>query len=132
MKKIILSAILFLGISTIGFSQERPQKEQRSPEERAQKMTDALDKKLSLNASQKAEIYKIYLERAQTMHKMRAEKKKADMTEMKAKFEANENKILSILDEKQKVTYNQLKAERKEKAHKWHGKHKRDSVEKKP
>ena len=66
------------------------------------------------------------------MHKMRAEKKKADMAEMKAKFEANENKILSILDEKQKVTYNQLKAERKEKAHNWHGKHKRDSVEKKP
>lgn len=66
------------------------------------------------------------------MHKMRAEKKKADMAEMKAKFEANENKILSILDEKQKVTYNQLKAERKEKARKWHGKHKRDSVEKKP
>lgn len=59
MKKLILSAILFLGISTIGLSQERPQKEQRSPEERAQKMTDALDKKLSLNASQKAEIYKI-------------------------------------------------------------------------
>lgn len=50
MKKLILSALLLLGISTSGFSQERIKRDQASPEDRAQKMTDMLDKKLSLSA----------------------------------------------------------------------------------
>lgn len=112
MKKLILSAILFLGLTTMGFSQQVKPKEHRTPEERAQKITDALDKKLSLTETQKEEIYKINLERAQAIHKAKASEKKTDMAEIRATFEASENKILGVLDDKQKATYNQLKAER--------------------
>lgn len=131
MKKLILSAILFLGITTMGFSQEVKPREQRSPEERAQKITDALDKKLSLTEAQKEEIYKINLERAHAINKAKASGKRADMGEIKTTFEASENKILSVLDDKQKATYNQLKAERKAKAKKHHGGHNKAAKEEK-
>lgn len=116
MKKIILSAILFLGLTATGFSQERPQRVQKSPEERAQRITDVLDKKLSLTDNQKTQIYQINLERAQSMSNFKGTKKDGqDISNRKAQFEASENRILSILSDSQKVTYNQLKAEREAK-----------------
>ncbi|MBC7915175.1 MAG: hypothetical protein H7Y07_13740 [Pyrinomonadaceae bacterium] len=112
MKKIILSAILFLGLASTGFSQERALK---SPEERAQRITDGLDKKLSLTESQKTQIYQINLERAQAMSSAKGDKKGIDKTQFKAQIEASESRILSVLNTDQRTTYNQLKAERQEK-----------------
>ena len=123
MKKLMLSAILFLGITATGFSQQAPQRVQKSPEERAQKMADALDKKLSLTDNQKTQIYQIALERAKSMSNSKGVKKDADRSQMKAQFEAGESKILSVLDDNQKATYNQLKAERLSKRKNHHGKH---------
>ncbi|MGV3510027.1 MAG: hypothetical protein ACO1N7_12120 [Sphingobacteriaceae bacterium] len=115
MKKLILSAILFLGITATGFSQDKPQRVQKTPEERAQMMTDALDKKLSLSESQKTQIYQINLERAQAMNNAKTDKKEVDRSQMKAQFEASENKIVSILNDEQKATYAKLKEEREAK-----------------
>ncbi|MEJ6979279.1 DUF4890 domain-containing protein [Pedobacter sp. P351] len=116
MKKIILSAILFLGLTATGFSQERTQRVQKTPEERAHRITDALDKKLSLTDNQKTQIYQINLERAQAMSNSRGTKRDGkDLSNKKAQFEAGEDRILSILNDSQKATYNQLKAEREAK-----------------
>lgn len=114
MKKLILSTILFLGLTATGFSQETTQRVQKSPEERAQRMTDMLDKKLSLSENQKTQIYQVSLERAQAISNFQGDRKTVDKAQMKAKFEASENKIVSILNDSQRVTYAQLKAEREE------------------
>lgn len=111
MKKLILGAILFLGITATGFSQERPQRVQKSPEERAQRMTDALDQKLSLTANQKSEIYKINLERAKAAGDFHKNRKEAG-SQRKDNFKAGGDKILNVLTAEQKVTYNEWKAQR--------------------
>lgn len=126
MKKLILSAIFFLGLSATGFSQDKSPRAQKSPEERAQKMTDAMAQKLTLTDNQKTQVYQINLERAQSMSNLRGAKKEGvDRSQMKAQFEASESRLLSILNEKQRVTYTQLKAEReaKFKAHKGKKRH---------
>ena len=115
MKKLVLSAILVLGITLSGFSQEKPQRTQKSPEERAQRMTDALDKKLSLTENQKQQVYQLNLERAQAMQHSKGTGKHQDMSQRKAQFEANESRLLSILNTDQRSAYEQLKAERAEK-----------------
>lgn len=112
MKKIILSAILFLGITVSGFAQDKSTRVQKSPEERAQKITDAMDKKLSLTDNQKTQIYQINLERAQAMEKFKGGAKTADRSQIKAQFEASESRIAGILTDSQRATYTQLKAER--------------------
>lgn len=119
MKKLIFSAILFLGITATAFSQDKPQRVQKTPEERAKMMTDLLDEKLTLDENQKTQIYQVYLERAKTMNSFKGKKdstqSKADMANRKAQFEANENKIVSILNDTQKAEYAKLKAEREAK-----------------
>jgi periplasmic protein CpxP/Spy len=125
MKKLILSAILFVGLTATAFSQEQPKRELKSPEERAQKMTDVLAQKLALTDDQKAKVYQINLERAQAMTKMHAEKKTMDKAEMKAQMEASETKMLGVLNESQKTTYAQMKAERQAKMKEHKGPHKK-------
>jgi hypothetical protein len=75
-------------------------------------MTDALEKKLSLTANQKAQVYQINLERAQAISSFKGDKKRSDFPQMKAQLEASEARILNILTDSQKATYNELKAER--------------------
>lgn len=115
MRKHFLSTILFLGITATAFAQQGPQRVQKSPEERAERMTDILDKKLALTDDQKARVYQINLERAQLLNIFKGGKKDGDRPQMKAQFEASENRVLSVLDESQRETYDQLKAERKAK-----------------
>lgn len=122
MKKLILGAIFFLGLSATGFSQDKSARVQKSPEERAQKMTEVLTQKLALKESQKTQVYQINLERAQAMSNFRGAKKDgADRSQMKAQFEASESRLLSILDEQQRSTYTKLKAEREAKFKKHKG-----------
>ncbi len=123
MKKIIFTALLFVGFTTLGFSQDRPQREKKTPEERAQLMTDNLAKKLSLTEKQKSEVYKINLDRAKEMDKSFAKSKderKQAFEQQKKQFEASEEKLNKVLTDDQKKTYAELKAQRMErmKAHK--------------
>jgi hypothetical protein len=107
--------MLFVGLAATGFSQEKPQRVHKSPEERAQKMTDVLTNKLSLSEAQKTQIYQINLERAQAMEKLKADKKEIDRSQVKAQFEASDKKIIAVLNESQRVSYAQFKEDRKEK-----------------
>ena len=127
MKKLILSTLLFLGLTVTGFSQEKTERAHKTPEQRAQMITDALDKKLSLSESQKTQIYQINLERAQAMNNLKDDKANVDKSQIKAQVEASENKILSVLNDNQKATYAQFKAEREAKHKEHKGGHKRGS-----
>lgn len=123
MKKIIFTALLFMGFATAGFSQERPQREKKTPEERAQLMTDNLAKKLSLTDKQKSEVYKINLDRAKEINKSMtktSEERKKAFEQQKKQFQASEEKINKVLTDDQKKTYAELKTRRTEKmkAHK--------------
>jgi Spy/CpxP family protein refolding chaperone len=123
MKKLILSVMLFIGLSETGFSQERAQRVPKTPEERAQMMTDVLERKLSLTNDQKIQIYQVNLERAQAVDKMRKVQANADRSKMREQFKTSDEKIVSILDEKQRIAYTQLKAERREKMENHRGEH---------
>ena len=114
MKKFILSVMLFVGITAAGFAQEKPQRVHKSPEERAQKMTDVMTSKLSLSDTQKTQIYQINLERAQAIEKLKADKKEIDRAQVKAQFEASDKKITAVLNEEQRLSYAKFKEERKE------------------
>jgi len=119
MKRIILTALLFAGLATAGFSQERQPREHRTPEERAQHMTDALSKKLSLSDQQKNEIYKINLDRAKEFEKLRTageKRNKKDFEQGKKLFEESDKKITKVLNNDQRKAYEELKAQRQEKA----------------
>ncbi len=134
MKKTILTALLFMGLATAGFSQEKHQREKKSPEERAQMMTDAMAKKLSLSDKQKSDIYKINLDRAKEMEKFHAkasEDHKKTFGEQKKNFEASEEKINKVLNDDQKKTYADLKAKRQEKMKGHKGEFKKRLKEKK-
>ena len=133
MKKVIFSVILFSGLATAGFSQERQQRpqwssqgnEQRnqlSPEERAKRMTENLDQQLSLSASQKRSIYQIYLERAQAMSNSQAmgNRDQASRDNQGSGYhnnalQASDERILAVLNNSQRTIYNQMIAAREEK-----------------
>ena len=115
MKKLILSTFLFLGLALSGYSQPNADRAQKTPEERAQRMTDMMDKKLSLSESQKTQIYQVNLERARAMSNRKDNRQDKDSVNRRKEFETTENRIERILNANQKAEYQKLKEERKEK-----------------
>lgn len=116
MKKLLLTALLFAGIATTGFSQAGPRQE-RTPEQRAQMMTEGLAKRLTLTDQQKSEVYKINLDRANQMTKFRElsqEDRKKEMSKMKELSDASEAKILALLTDDQKKAFKEMQEKRKE------------------
>ena len=100
----IFSAILMASNS---YAQENRQlKEKMSIEERAQKRTNHLKEKLSLNDAQSQSVYKLLFEQERQKEKDRAIRKE--------RVTRVDNSMLDILSEKQMANYNAMKAERKE------------------
>lgn len=123
MRKLILTAALFIGMGTMAFAQNTDSKrEQKTPEERAQRATDMLDKKLSLSADQKSKIYALNLDGMKKMKANHVKGEKRDRSAMKAAMEERDNKINNILNEKQRVTYKELQEKRKDAMKKHTGK----------
>lgn len=117
MKRIIFSLILFLGFAATGFSQAK-QRVQKTPEERAQKITNDLDQKLSLTPKQRQEIYNINLNRTQARQaspRVKGERRNAYQSDKPA---AKKDEIFKVLDSKQRILYKQYKT-----AHKSNFKH---------
>lgn len=115
MRKLIFTAILFVSMGTMAFAQQDSTKKARkTPEERAQHMTDALDKKLSLTADQKTKIYVINLEGIKKAKGKHVKGQKPDMAAMKASMDERDNQINSVLNEGQRKTYQEIKAKRAE------------------
>jgi protein CpxP len=114
MRKLILSAILFISMGTIALAQTDGKKAQKTPEERAQRATDVMDKKLALTADQKAKVYAINLEDMRKPKAKHVKGEKRDMAAIKAAMDARDSKINNILDEKQRVSYKEWKEKRKQ------------------
>lgn len=118
MKKIMIAALLFAGLTVSGFSQERPKHEKKTPEERAQLMTDKMAEKLSLTNSQKNDVYKINLDRAKEIDKLRSkatDDRQKTLQDEKKIFQNSEEKINKVLNDDQKKTYADLREKRMEK-----------------
>jgi Spy/CpxP family protein refolding chaperone len=118
MKKLFFTATLFLGLTTLGFSQEIQRRGKLTPEERAQKKTELLSKKLSLSKEQQDKVYAINLQEAKKIKEFRSEASKErteNMDERKAFFKENEDRLEQVLNAEQKKIYEQMKKERLEK-----------------
>ena len=132
MKTLIVTTALVASLISLGYSQERtdrPHKEGsrserpgersqvRTPEERAQRSTDVLEKKLSLTAEQKAKVYALNLERAQKMDKtMKSERefRKAQMENHKSLMDESEKNLNKILTNEQQKSYDEMKKQTQE------------------
>jgi protein CpxP len=114
MRKLILSAILFISMGTIAMAQTNGKKDQKTPEERAQRATDVMDKKLALTVDQKAKVYAINLEDMRKPKAKHVKGEKRDMAAIKVAMDARDSKINNILDEKQRVSYKEWKEKRKQ------------------
>lgn len=118
---IIKSAILFVIVSLLiqNFSySQTEEKKIPSPEERAQKRSEFLTKKLSLTESQKNSVYEIMLSHAQQMDQARetyASEKDKFKTTGKEIRTSTDNKLQSVFTEEQNTTYNEMKQKHMEK-----------------
>ena len=132
MKKLILSAIVFIGMGTVTMAQSTDRKVQKTPEERAQHATDVLDKKLSFTADQKTKVYALNLEDMRMPKVKHVKGEKRDMTAMKARMDAKDAKMNTILNDKQRVTYREWKETHKKGMRDHLGKRKGDRGDKGP
>lgn len=112
MKKTILTAILFISMGTMAFAQQDTKKVRKTPEEKAQHVADALEKKLSLTADQKSKVYAISLDGAKQQKENRADGQKPDRSAMKAEFEKRDSQINAVLTDSQQKIYQEWKAEK--------------------
>ncbi|TDG34994.1 DUF4890 domain-containing protein [Pedobacter changchengzhani] len=122
MRKVILTmAIAVMGF-TAAFAQDASKRkmdmQKFTPEQRAERSTAMLDKKLSLSADQKTKIYQINLDRANKVEAMRntaEDGKKGRGKQMKADMDASNNQLEMVLTPAQKIKYDAWKAEMKDK-----------------
>lgn len=122
MKKIIFTVMLFISMGTMAFAQQdKSDRVRKTPEQRAQHLTDALDKKLALNADQKSKIYAISLDGLKNWKQSHSGGQKPDRAAMKAELEKRDAEISAVLNDQQKKGYQEWKVE-KMKSMKKHGK----------
>lgn len=116
MKKIFLIIALFAGSVSLSQAQQR---QQRSPEEMAQRNVDGLEKRLNLTADQKAKIYTIVLAQAKTMDSLRTAgrnsggDRQAAFSKIREFQDENNKKISALLNDDQKKAYDQMLEERR-------------------
>ena len=115
MKKVLIICGLLLSIMTFAKAQDGDRK-MPTPEERAEKGTAQLTKKLNLTEDQATKVKAILLDQATASVKMREENKGGDraamMAKMKAAMEENDVKINALLNDDQKKAYVAYKEER--------------------
>lgn len=120
MKKLMVTAAILVSSVCLSFAQDRmanDNRERKTPEERAQLMTNGLEKKLTLSADQKAKVYKINLERAKKVDEFqnaRTDDRKKQMEARRSLMEDSDKKLSEVLTADQKKIYVELKSERKE------------------
>lgn len=106
---------MLLGIATFGFAQNRGERKQIKPEDRAKRMAENLQTKLKLDEAQKTKVYDISLQQSTQMDSLRKApgEMKEKFPKTKAIMEASEAKIDKVLNEDQRKAYADLKAERR-------------------
>ena len=112
MKKYILTIGLFVAIVANTFAQKGQQK---TPEERAQKSTEMMEKNLSLTADQKTKIYAAALERYTATDALRlaaGEGTPPDQEQMKAISKKYSKVVKETLTAEQNAKMEEMKANR--------------------
>ena len=123
MRKLFL--ILMLSAGTGVFAQAQT-KTPKNPEQRAQHMTQALTKKLALNADQAAKVNTIFVKRAVQMDSLKAHRsadRKVNMQARKAIADKTNTDLKSVLTADQQNQYAGLKANFKGRMHGKRGGH---------
>ncbi|KLT68913.1 MULTISPECIES: hypothetical protein [Flavobacterium] len=132
MKKLLIAALLFVGM--VSFAQDadqtsKPQREKLTPEQRNDKQLKKLTSELNLDASQQTQVKQLLADRsakAQSFKEARQAKKDSNMkptAEEKAAFrkqmtdevEANDAKMKSILKADQYTKWKAIQEDNKEK-----------------
>lgn len=128
MKKIIL--IMFVLCASLYGAVAQDAKHAKTPEERAELVTQKMHKHLNFSTDQMAKVKIINLNKAKQLDVLRAKKKansidgKAFMQERKSINQARENEILVLLSADQKVKYAEMKQKMEEKAKQRRAEHK--------
>ena len=126
MKKAILTiAIAVMGLSA-AFAQDTTKRMRRpmpkmTAEQRAERVTERMEKQLSLTADQKTKIYALELDNAKKMDAWRSADQgdvKGKMKERKAEMDAQKAKVDAVLTADQKTKLDAFRAEAKEKGDK--------------
>lgn len=126
MKKLILTmAVAVMGFTAV-FAQDSTRRTRRpmvnlTAEQRAEKATGMMEKKLNLTAAQKQKVYAVELDRAKKADAFRNEDKalrKARMKDHKAELEKRKADLDNILTSEQKTKLDAFRAEAKEKGKK--------------
>ena len=120
--KIAAAVIVCLLSINLANAQEQ-KKEKPTPEERAEKITNKMDEKLSLTEGQKAKILEINKQTA-AQHAALKEEMRLMRERMKALKQQTAANIESVLTEEQLVTWNEMKGKHKEKREEMKAKHK--------
>lgn len=133
MKKLLIAAMLFVGIAS--FAQEadqkpaREQREKLTPEQRNEKQLQKLTTELSLDANQQAQVKQLLAERSAKAEKFReareakkesdtkptAAEREAFKNELKAEKEANDAKMKAILNADQYAKWHSIQEKNKDK-----------------
>ena len=122
MRVLIITTAILIGVFTSGYSQTE-KKQKRTAEERANHMTELLEKKLNLTADQRAKVYDLQLNQTKKIEKMRAERSeemKDRMEKHKEMIADNDKKLEKILNADQIKNYRESKAHQRERAKKHH------------
>lgn len=109
MKRIVIAILLLAGINSAAFAQDQEQvaapqmgtRQMRSPEQRAQMLTDRLDKKLNLSEDQKKSVYDINLNTAQKMNDAMQNHDRGAMRSIKQERDDAMQKVLTADQYKQ-------------------------------
>jgi Spy/CpxP family protein refolding chaperone len=131
MKKLLL--MIFLA-GSVAFAQAQTQKAPKTPEQKAQRMTKALEKKLALSADQSAKVSAIFTKSATQMDSLKANKsadRKANMQSRKAIMANTDASLKTVLTAEQQTTYAGLKASFRGRMHGKRGGHKAVAPEQK-
>jgi len=113
MRKLIFTAILFISMGTMAIAQDaNTSKTRKTPEEKAQQLTNTLEKKLTLTADQKSKIYTISLDGMKQMKQNQVKGERPDREVMKAEMEKRDEQISKVLTDDQRKVYQDWKSEK--------------------
>lgn len=115
MKKIMLTAALLVAFISSGLAQQGTgsKKDKKTPEERANNLTELYEKKLNLSASQKVKIYTINLERINKMQELRSEGS-GTREKREVLIADTEKQIEAVLNDDQRKIYAEMREKAKE------------------
>jgi hypothetical protein len=127
MKKLLVMIMLLAGFSGLASAQTKEHKQHKTPEQKAQHLTQVLQKKLTLSADQSVKVNAILLKSATRMDSLKATRaasteRKANRQSRKAILVQTDESLKAVLNADQQKAYAELKAKMKDRM-----KHKRDA-----